>query len=163
MWAPSRCWSLHPSFRTHGESWYLNVFNICILSSCWHLYFDQLLTLSCFSGNTGVAVLLYEPKKSYAISRIERESGVKFEYISAPQPADIARSAGSEAAQSIISVSDRYSQFHMLHLCRNCWLEFEELLHSYIYIALLQTAVWFQCSDQQQKNYWVHLVSQQLI
>ncbi|XXG70403.1 hypothetical protein AAC387_Pa06g3173 [Persea americana] len=58
------------------------------------------------AGNTGVAVLLYEPKKSYAISRIERESGVKFEYISAPQPADIARSAGSEAAQSIISVSD---------------------------------------------------------
>lgn len=84
------------------------------------MYVDQPLTWPCFSGNTGVAVLLYEPKKAYAISKIERESGVKFEYISAPQPADIARSAGSEAAVSITNVSDRYSQFRTLHLCRNC-------------------------------------------
>ncbi|KAG7982550.1 hypothetical protein I3843_04G058400 [Carya illinoinensis] len=36
------------------------------------------------AGNTGVAVMLYDPRKSN-ISKIERESGVKFEHISAPQ------------------------------------------------------------------------------
>ncbi|XP_074567438.1 DEAD-box ATP-dependent RNA helicase 7 [Curcuma longa] len=58
------------------------------------------------AGNTGVAILLYEPKYKFSVSRIERESGVKFEYISAPQPADIAESVGSEAANAISSVSD---------------------------------------------------------
>ena len=61
------------------------------------------------SGNTGVSILLYEPRYSYSISRLERESGVKFEHISAPQPADVAESAGSEAADSISNVSDRYA------------------------------------------------------
>ncbi|XP_077235172.1 DEAD-box ATP-dependent RNA helicase 7-like [Tasmannia lanceolata] len=58
------------------------------------------------AGNTGVAVLLFDPKKSFAVSKIERESGVKFEHISAPQPADIAKLAGSEAAETISKVSD---------------------------------------------------------
>ncbi|CAL9164253.1 unnamed protein product [Musa hybrid cultivar] len=58
------------------------------------------------AGNTGVAILLYEPKHSFSISRIERESGVKFEHISAPQPTDIAESAGSEAVDAISNVSD---------------------------------------------------------
>ncbi|XP_073011958.1 DEAD-box ATP-dependent RNA helicase 7 [Typha latifolia] len=58
------------------------------------------------AGNTGVAILLYEPKYSYSISRIERESGVKFEHISAPQPSDVAESAGTEAADAISNVSD---------------------------------------------------------
>ncbi|CAD5175276.1 unnamed protein product [Musa acuminata subsp. malaccensis] len=53
------------------------------------------------AGNTGVAILLYEPKHSFSLSRIERESGVKFEHISAPQPTDIAESAGSEAVDAI--------------------------------------------------------------
>ncbi|PSR93392.1 DEAD-box ATP-dependent RNA helicase [Actinidia chinensis var. chinensis] len=57
------------------------------------------------AGNTGVAVMLYDPRRSN-ISRIERESGVKFEHISAPQPADIAKAAGSEAAETITKVSD---------------------------------------------------------
>jgi ATP-dependent RNA helicase DDX21 len=61
----------------------------------------------CFSGNTGVAVMLYEPRYKYSVSRLERESGVKFEHISAPQPTDVAQSAGSEAADAIASVSDR--------------------------------------------------------
>ncbi|KAG1360656.1 DEAD-box ATP-dependent RNA helicase 7 [Cocos nucifera] len=58
------------------------------------------------AGNTGVSILLYEPRYSYSISRLERESGVKFEHISAPQPADVAESAGSEVADSISNVSD---------------------------------------------------------
>ncbi|XP_068634454.1 DEAD-box ATP-dependent RNA helicase 7-like [Aristolochia californica] len=58
------------------------------------------------AGNTGVAVLLYDPKKSYTVTRIERESGVKFELVSVPQPADIAKASGSEAAESISNVSD---------------------------------------------------------
>ncbi|XVF50718.1 hypothetical protein PTKIN_Ptkin04bG0125000 [Pterospermum kingtungense] len=57
------------------------------------------------AGNTGVAVMLYDPKRSN-ISKIERESGVKFEHISAPQPLDIAKSAGVEAAKIITQVSD---------------------------------------------------------
>ncbi|CAK9161036.1 unnamed protein product [Ilex paraguariensis] len=57
------------------------------------------------AGNTGIAVMLYDPRKSN-FSRIERESGVKFEYISAPQPADIAKAAGIEAAETITQISD---------------------------------------------------------
>ena len=52
--------------------------------------------------------MLYDPRKS-SVSRIERESGVKFEHISAPQAADIAKAAGGEIAESIIQVSDRYA------------------------------------------------------
>ncbi|KAE9620994.1 hypothetical protein Lal_00019877 [Lupinus albus] len=57
------------------------------------------------AGNTGVAVMLYDPRKS-SVSRIERESGVKFEHISAPQPDDIAKAVGGEAAEMILQVSD---------------------------------------------------------
>lgn len=57
------------------------------------------------AGNTGVAVMLFDPRRSN-ISKIERESGVKFEHVSAPQPADIAKSAGVEAAETITQVSD---------------------------------------------------------
>ncbi|GKV33686.1 hypothetical protein SLEP1_g42160 [Rubroshorea leprosula] len=57
------------------------------------------------AGNTGVAVMLYDPRRSN-VSKIERESGVKFEHISAPQPVDIAKSAGQEAAETITQVSD---------------------------------------------------------
>ncbi|KAH9615484.1 hypothetical protein KSS87_000959 [Heliosperma pusillum] len=49
--------------------------------------------------------MLYDPKKSN-FSRIERESGVKFEHLSAPQPADVAQAAGVEAAASITQISD---------------------------------------------------------
>ncbi|KAK8521336.1 hypothetical protein V6N12_005245 [Hibiscus sabdariffa] len=57
------------------------------------------------AGNTGVAVMLFDPKRS-SISKIERESGVKFEHISAPRPVDVAKSAGVEAAKIITEVSD---------------------------------------------------------
>ena len=51
--------------------------------------------------------MLYDPRKSN-FSKIERESGVKFEHMSAPQPADIAKVAGAEAAEKIAEISDRY-------------------------------------------------------
>ncbi|KAL2227173.1 DEAD-box ATP-dependent RNA helicase 7 [Sesamum indicum] len=57
------------------------------------------------AGKTGIAVMLYDPRKSN-FSKIERGSGVKFEHISAPQPADIAKAAGAEAAQKIAEISD---------------------------------------------------------
>ncbi|CAI9260973.1 unnamed protein product [Lactuca saligna] len=57
------------------------------------------------AGNSGVAITLYEPRKSN-ISKLEREAGVKFEHISAPQPADIAKAAGGDAAEAIIQVAD---------------------------------------------------------
>ena len=65
-----------------------------------------------FSGNTGVAVMLYDPRRSN-ISKIERESGVKFEHISAPQPDDIAKAVGGEAAEMITQVSDRYASCYL--------------------------------------------------
>ncbi|XP_051121494.1 DEAD-box ATP-dependent RNA helicase 7-like [Andrographis paniculata] len=57
------------------------------------------------AGKTGIAVMLFDPKKSN-FSRIERESGVKFEHLSAPQPADIAKAAGAEAVEKITVISD---------------------------------------------------------
>ncbi|XP_057774461.1 LOW QUALITY PROTEIN: DEAD-box ATP-dependent RNA helicase 7-like [Salvia miltiorrhiza] len=57
------------------------------------------------AGKSGIAVMLYDPRMSN-FSRIERESGVKFERISAPQPSDIAKSAGVEAAEKINEISD---------------------------------------------------------
>ncbi|KAF6165850.1 hypothetical protein GIB67_012747 [Kingdonia uniflora] len=50
--------------------------------------------------NTGVAVMLYDPRRSN-FSRIERESGVKFEHMSAPQPADITKAVGIDDAETI--------------------------------------------------------------
>lgn len=57
------------------------------------------------AGNMGVAVMLYDPRRSN-ITKIERECGVKFEHVSAPQPADIAEAAGTEAAEKVSEISD---------------------------------------------------------
>ncbi|KAI3793067.1 hypothetical protein L1987_35680 [Smallanthus sonchifolius] len=57
------------------------------------------------AGKSGVAITLYEPRKAN-ISKLEREAGVKFEHLSAPQPADIAKAAGGDAADAIIQVAD---------------------------------------------------------
>ncbi|CAH1422112.1 unnamed protein product [Lactuca virosa] len=57
------------------------------------------------AGNSGVAITLYEPRNSN-ISKLEREAGVKFEHIYAPQPADIAKAVGGDAAEAIIQVVD---------------------------------------------------------
>nr|XP_017258007.1 PREDICTED: DEAD-box ATP-dependent RNA helicase 7-like [Daucus carota subsp. sativus] len=57
------------------------------------------------AGKTGVAVMLYDPRRSN-FSRIERESGVKFEHLAAPQPTDIATAAGLEAVEAINEISD---------------------------------------------------------
>ncbi|KMZ59850.1 DEAD-box ATP-dependent RNA helicase 7 [Zostera marina] len=58
------------------------------------------------AGNTGVAVLLYDPKYQFAITKIERESGFKFERISAPKFDDVVESVVPQAAEAIVSVSD---------------------------------------------------------
>ncbi|KAB2596588.1 DEAD-box ATP-dependent RNA helicase 7-like [Pyrus ussuriensis x Pyrus communis] len=57
------------------------------------------------AGNSGVAVMLYDPRRSN-FSKIERESGVKFEHISVPQPLDIAKAVGQDAAEMITKISD---------------------------------------------------------
>lgn len=49
-----------------------------------YIFFIKLLDYmlwSCFVGNTGVAVMLYDPRRSN-VSKIEREAGVKFEHVS---------------------------------------------------------------------------------
>nr|GEX72765.1 DEAD-box ATP-dependent RNA helicase 7 [Tanacetum cinerariifolium] len=48
---------------------------------------------------------LYESRKAN-ISKLEKEVGVKFEHVSAPQPSDIARVAGLDAAEAILRVFD---------------------------------------------------------
>ncbi|KAF4379879.1 hypothetical protein G4B88_021012 [Cannabis sativa] len=58
-----------------------------------------------FMGYSGAAVMLYDPRRSN-FSKIERESGVKFEHISTPQPADVAKAAGIEAAEILNQISD---------------------------------------------------------
>ncbi|KAJ4887752.1 DEAD-box ATP-dependent RNA helicase 7 [Raphanus sativus] len=57
------------------------------------------------AGNTGVAVMLYDSRKS-GVSRIEKQAGIKFEHVSAPQPNDIAKAVGMEAAEKITQVCD---------------------------------------------------------
>ncbi|MCI25886.1 DEAD-box ATP-dependent RNA helicase 7-like, partial [Trifolium medium] len=57
------------------------------------------------AGNTGVAVMLYDPRRSN-IAKIEREAGIKFERVSAPQPDEIAKAMGGDAAEMITEVSD---------------------------------------------------------
>ncbi|KAI7725665.1 hypothetical protein M8C21_023481 [Ambrosia artemisiifolia] len=57
------------------------------------------------AGNSGVAITLYEPRRAN-ISKLEREAGVVFEHVSAPQPSDIAKAAGVDAAEAILQVSD---------------------------------------------------------
>ncbi|KAI9112020.1 hypothetical protein K1719_016916 [Acacia pycnantha] len=58
------------------------------------------------AGNAGVAVMLYDPTRPYILSKIETESGVKFEHISAPQPANIAKAVGGNAAEMVNQVSN---------------------------------------------------------
>ncbi|XP_021765236.1 DEAD-box ATP-dependent RNA helicase 7-like [Chenopodium quinoa] len=57
------------------------------------------------AGNTGIAVMLYDPKKA-SVNKIERDSGVKFEHLSAPQPADVAKAVGVETAEAITQISN---------------------------------------------------------
>ncbi|CAB4271320.1 unnamed protein product [Prunus armeniaca] len=57
------------------------------------------------AGNSGVAVMLYDPRRSN-VSKIERESGVKFEHITAPKPVDVAKAVGQDAAEMITRISD---------------------------------------------------------
>ncbi|KAM1029343.1 hypothetical protein ACFX13_042559 [Malus domestica] len=56
--------------------------------------------LSGRAGNSGVAVMLYDPRMSN-FSKIELESGVKFEYISAPQPLNMAKAVVGHDATKI--------------------------------------------------------------
>ena len=67
--------------------------------------------------------MLFDPRRSN-ISKIERESGVKFEHVSAPQPADIAKSAGVEAAGTITQVSDRYTSYLCWMMKTYCFARF---------------------------------------
>nr|XP_043614222.1 DEAD-box ATP-dependent RNA helicase 7-like [Erigeron canadensis]XP_043614223.1 DEAD-box ATP-dependent RNA helicase 7-like [Erigeron canadensis] len=57
------------------------------------------------AGNSGIAITLYEPRRAN-ISKLEREAGVKFEHVSAPQPSDIAKAAGVDAAEAILQITD---------------------------------------------------------
>lgn len=66
------------------------------------------------SGNTGVSVMLYDPRRAN-VSKIERECGVKFEHVAAPQPADIAKVAGAEAAENITHMSDRLASYSLCY------------------------------------------------
>lgn len=91
-----------PTLRLFDKFAKLHNDSITFACCCHNLY------IIFVAGNTGVAVTLYESRKS-SVSRIEKEAGIKFEYISAPQPDDIARAVGMEAAENIKKVCDRYA------------------------------------------------------
>ncbi|KAK2632969.1 hypothetical protein EUGRSUZ_L00808 [Eucalyptus grandis] len=67
--------------------------------------FMILVAMNVRAGNIVVAVMLYDPRRAN-VSKIKRESGVKFEHISAPQPSDVAQAAGVKAEQSTRQISD---------------------------------------------------------
>nr|GEZ60145.1 DEAD-box ATP-dependent RNA helicase 7 [Tanacetum cinerariifolium] len=71
----------------------------------WISWITNLQLPSKHKRNSGVAITLYEPRKAN-ISKLEREVGVKFKHVLAPQPSDIARAAGLDAAEAILRVSD---------------------------------------------------------
>uniref|UniRef100_A0A803PMC9 Helicase C-terminal domain-containing protein n=1 Tax=Cannabis sativa TaxID=3483 RepID=A0A803PMC9_CANSA len=77
-------------------------------ASILFIYFIGCSLITCrivlFSGNSGAAVMLYDPRRSN-FSKIERESGVKFEHISAPRPADVAKAAVLKSAEIINQIS----------------------------------------------------------
>lgn len=59
--------------------------------------------------------MLYDPRRSN-VSKIEREAGVKFEHVSAPQADQIAKAVGGEAAEMITQVSDRYVCYFLIYM-----------------------------------------------
>ncbi|CDY44622.1 BnaC04g06400D [Brassica napus] len=70
------------------------------------------------AGKSGVAIMLYGSRKS-GLSSIEKQTGKRFEHVSAPQPNDIAKAVGMEAAEKIIQV---YEYGEGDKLLRNCFL-----------------------------------------
>lgn len=58
------------------------------------------------AGKTGVSVLFNDRMKEYMIPNIERKAGFKFERISAPHPAELARSSCASASEKVVEVSD---------------------------------------------------------
>ena len=55
------------------------------------------------ADKSGVAIMLYGSRKS-GLSSIEKQTGKRFEHVSAPRPNDIAKAFGMEAAEKIIQV-----------------------------------------------------------
>jgi len=156
VWTPTRCRSLYPSFWTHRKSRYF--YRICYWLTMglwyWSYRFKVILWFCFYSGNTGVAVMLYDPKRSN-IPRIERESGVKFEHVSAPQPDDIAKAVSGEAAEMIIQVSDRYACY-LLIVLKCLMLSFAVNIYHH------KNVVWFLHSSLLLKSFWTVLVYQSL-
>lgn len=75
---------------------YILIPRVCVHAKLWQKF---------LLGNTGIAILLYELKNKSRVSRIEKDSGVKFEHISAPESAGTDESAESLAATAITNVN----------------------------------------------------------
>ncbi|KAJ7287961.1 hypothetical protein O6H91_Y312700 [Diphasiastrum complanatum] len=65
------------------------------------------------AGKKGVCVTLYDRKKEYMITLIQKRAGFTFERITAPQPSDIAQSSLSSAVECISEVSDRLVEYEV--------------------------------------------------
>lgn len=76
--------------------------------------------------------MLYDSRRS-GVSKIEKQAGIKFEHVSAPQPNDIAKAVGMEAAEKITQVCDRYGCFFTHRSCK-CHGTYPRICHN---------AVWF--------------------
>lgn len=56
------------------------------------------------AGKTGISIVLVDRKHEGQISVIQRQAGVKFERIGAPQPEDMAKVAADNAAADLTRV-----------------------------------------------------------
>jgi ATP-dependent RNA helicase DDX21 len=71
------------------------------------VFFLFCIQLTSFTGKTGISILFYDRFKEYMIPNIERKAGFKFERITAPHPADLAKSSCASAIEKLKEVSDR--------------------------------------------------------
>jgi ATP-dependent RNA helicase DDX21 len=64
------------------------------------------------AGKSGICITFYGVKTRYAVEDIERAVGNKFEWLSAPQPADVITGLGVQCAEELSEVSeDVFSYF----------------------------------------------------
>jgi ATP-dependent RNA helicase DDX21 len=57
------------------------------------------------AGKSGICITLYSPKSRYAVEDIERAVGNRFEWLGAPQPAEVMTGCGTQCASELSEVN----------------------------------------------------------
>nr|KAJ0194113.1 hypothetical protein LSAT_V11C800452620 [Lactuca sativa] len=82
------------------------------------------------AGNSGVAITLYKPRNSN-ISKLEREVGVKFEHISAPQPAILLKLVVKNSGLTPVELLAKALAKSIVSLYIFCILKFDFIFFPY--------------------------------